>query len=175
LRENEKGGMIMGFPVNSQSSKFSFNPQVFRMVLIVLIALAVPLTVAMLGFWKLTKGAPQEAVAEPAMPGLQAALEQAADKNWQPALEISYGRSVFYLAPSTSPEEARKRVASAVSELQGTILPASEEAGGGRILIQIPTAGASEFESKALLGFVPKIAGSQTGDTRLSEIHFSTP
>lgn len=167
--------MLMDFPVNSQPSKFTLNPQVFRMLLIVLVALAVPLTVATLGFLQLTKKVPPEAAAEPAMPGLQAALEQAADKNWQPALEISDGRSVFYLEPSTSPEEARKRIASAVTELRGTVVPASEETGGGRILVQISAVRAPEFESKALLGFIPKIAGSQTGDTRLYEIHFSTP
>jgi hypothetical protein len=175
LRENEKSGMILSFPVNSQPSKFSLNPQVFRMVLIVLVALAVPLFVATLGFRQLTKKVPPEATAEPVMPELQAALEQAADKNWQPALEISDGRSVFFLAPSTSPEEVRKQVLSAVSELRGTVVPAAKGTGGGCILVQIPTAYAPEFESKALLGFVPKIAGNQPGKNRLYEIHFSNP
>ena len=142
------------------------------MIGILLVALAVPLTLVTLGIRQYTA---KPKTSPPEMQGLRAALEQAADKGWQPPGEISDGRSVFALAASGNASEARKTVELSAQRLQGVVLPAPAGGGAERVLVKIPTANANAFESQALSGFAETQHGISNGESRVYELIFSAP
>lgn len=164
--------MFTSFPVSRQQSTFRLNFQVFQMIGILLVALAVPLTLVTLGLRQYT-AKPKPA---PETQGLRAALEQAAEKSWQVPKTMADGRSVFVLSASGNAPDARKAVEQAAHKLQGVVLPApAGEGGAERILVQIPNGSAQAFESLALRDFAETQRGAREGESRLYELILSPP
>lgn len=165
--------MFVSLQVNRQQSTFRLNFQVFQMIGILLVALAVPLTLVALGIRQFTS---KPEIPAPETQGLRVALEQAAEKSWQAPGAMADGRSVFVLSTSGHASEARKAVEQAARKLQGVVLPTSTGEGGAeRILVQIPNASAGPFESTALRDFAETQRGTPKGESRLYELVLSPP
>jgi len=157
--------------VNQQHTPFRLNPQVVQMLAIVLIALAIPLAVLILGI----KGAKPKAPS-PEAPGLRAALELAASKILPPPAGLGTGSRQFVLMPGQgNPVERQKAIERSAGELGGTALLVGQADGGVRLIVQIPAAAAARFEAGALAGFSSSGTQAQEGDTRLYQILLPPP
>ncbi len=111
------------------------------MILILFVALAVPLGAVSLGLTKyFTKP-----IAETEAPELREAMEQAADRNWNPPASIKENRPVFYPAPGTNPAQAKATLLAAVQRAQGSLLEGNQVADS--FLVQISASEAKSFEA----------------------------
>lgn len=138
---------------------FRFNAKVAQFLVIVLLALGLPIAVAVLGFLEMRKAMRQEptetVAAEP--PGLREALERAADVSWSAPESLDSSSERFEQTCRTGAEclDLGERVQAAATELGGTVVtPERIEAGGTRWIVTIPAAKSREFDSSlASLGF----------------------
>lgn len=159
--------------VNRQQAAFRVNFRVIQMIAVALVALVVPLTLVMLAIRQFS---PPPRTSAPDTTGLRVALEQAAEKCWQPPGMMADGRSVFTLSSPANALETRRSVERSAQKLNGVVLSAAPDRGGGeRLLVQIPGAGAHVFESESLRNFVESQHGHPTGESRLYELIFPVP
>ncbi|MEI8311620.1 MAG: hypothetical protein WCH98_12770 [Verrucomicrobiota bacterium] len=148
------------------------NIQVFQIIAIVLVALAVPLALVTLGISRYSSK-PEV----PEAPGLRAALEQAADKSWSSPEPLAGDRRVFTFSTPGNETEARKAVEQSARTLNGVVVPMTAgQRGEGRLLVRIPATNSHLFESAALLrNFAESQQGHPTGESHLYEIVFPAP
>jgi hypothetical protein len=159
--------------VNRNQAAFRLNSQVILIFGVVLVALAVPLTSVMLGIRKFSVTHRNSA---PDTTGLRIALEQAAEKSWQPPGMMADGRGVFTLSSSVNAVEAKRSVEQSAQKLNGVVLSTTaNRADEEHLLVQIPAAGAHVFESEALRSFAESQHGHPTGESRLYELIFPAP
>ena len=144
------------------------------MIAVALVALAVPLALVVLGVRQM---ATKSRTSAPDTGGLRLALEQAAEKSWHSPEAMGDGRSIWHLDPSANASETRRAFEESVRNIPGIVLlPASAgQSGEERLLVRIPCAGASRFESEFLRNLVESQRGQATGESRLYEILFPGP
>lgn len=143
-------------PENPQRP-FRFNPKVAQMAGLVLVALALPLTLAILGFRDMRQPTPPANV-EPApeIEGLRGALETVVDSRWSaPVLDSGARRVVKEVANGDECLSIGNAVQEVAKKMQLTVvIPEKIESGGTRWLVQMPVANVSAFELElGLLGF----------------------
>lgn len=129
---------------------FRLNPRVFQIILVILLALALPLTCLIMGLREIHKNRlsmPSEPAAE--VPGLRRSLENVADMNLpSPALPSASCSTVFVLPDKTSLENRLIAIEAIIIKNGATFLPPlPDENGQFRILAQIPEAALSSFEN----------------------------
>lgn len=159
--------------MNPPHTPFRLNPQVVHMLAVVLLAMAIPLVVLILGIRGFSS---KPAAPTPEVPGLRAALEQVASKTLPPA-ELGTGYQQVVLLPGhvVNPLERQKAIERCAGELGGATLLTEQKDGRSRVLVQIPAAAAARFEEVALPGFSSSSAPDPAGDTRLYEIIIPPP
>jgi hypothetical protein len=142
---------------NSERRPFRFNAKVAQVVALVMVALALPLTLAILGFRDMRKPAESAAVeSAPEVEGLRGALETVVDARWSvPVLDSGSRRVVKEVANG----DECLRIGNAVQEVAKSmdltvVIPEKIESGGTRWLVQMPAGRVSAFELElGLLGF----------------------
>jgi|GEM_PF-1815812 len=165
--------MFACFRVNFRQATFRVNLQVILMIALAGIALAVPLTLVMLAIRQFSSPPRNQA---PDTTGLRVALEQAAEKCWQPPGIVADGRAVFTLSSPAHALETRRAVEQSAKKLNGVVLSATAgREGGERLLVQIPGVGAHVFEAEALRNFVQSQHGRPAGESRLYELILPAP
>jgi len=144
------------------------------MLAVVVVALAVPLAVLLLGIRGFS---PKPAASAPEAPGLRAAVELAASKNLPPPAPLGTDTRQFVLLPGQgNPLERWREIEKSADMLGGTTLLVGQPDGGSRLLVQIPAAAAASFEERALAGLNSSAAPDPAeGPTRLYEILFPPP
>lgn len=144
---------------DGQQPPFRFNAKVAQFLVIVLLAMGLPIAVAVLGFLEMRKALREEStetvVAEP--PGLREALEHAADASWKPPAGLGSTATRFEQTCRTGTEclTLGERVKAVAIDLGGTVItPERIESGGTRWIVTIPASKSQEFDSAlASLGF----------------------
>ena len=158
--------------VNHHQPTFRVNLQVILMIAVVGVALAVPLTAVMLGIRNFSK--PRDSTTDTS--GLRLALEQAAEKSWRPPEAMSDGRAIFLLSASANASKTRQATEQSARKSQGLVLSSyASQKGEERLLVRIPEASASLFESETLRNFTESQHGSPEGESRLYEFVFPAP
>lgn len=151
------------------------NFRVVQMIGGVLVALAVPLALVALGVARYSSKRPAAAPAAEA-PGLRAALESAADKNWRTPDALQGDRNVFVFSMPGSVRDAKKAAERSAKALEGVVVPVSAgPRGEERLLVRIPSTNGPLFESAALNDFKPQQRGPTRGGHRLYELIFPQP
>jgi len=149
-------------PEESPAAPFRWNAKVLQMVALVLMALALPLTIAIYGIRDIRKASQPAPEAE----GLRAVLENVVDQKWQAPVLAGAVRSTSRDVPNG---DACLKVGEDIQKLArdsgGMVLtPEKIESGGTRWLVQIPAAQKNAFESAlAAMGFSPAM-GEPKGD-----------
>ena len=137
---------------------FRFNSKVVLMAALVLVALALPLTLAIIGFRDMRQpvAIPVDPGPAPEIEGLRGALESVVDSRWSaPVLDSGARRVVKEVADG----DECLRVGNAVQEVAKkmnltVVIPEKIESGGTRWLVQMPAGSVSAFELElGLLGF----------------------
>jgi hypothetical protein len=150
---------------HSSNPPFRANRQVLLVLALLLLALALPLAMFIVGI----RGVPKKTAATPDAVELRRSVESIASQHFgEPTL--SDGRREIPFSGSAPEMSARRKVIEAAARsLGGSILPGEAE-----LLIGIPRDRAGEFEVAALLPAAR--AGSEpVGDSILYRITFSTP
>jgi hypothetical protein len=143
---------------------FRINGKVVQFLMIILLALGLPITVAILGIIEMRKDRRPvvEVVDEPSSAepiGLRSVLEHAAENAWKApeVLNAAGARTFKRMCPSGEAcLELGDQIKAVAISLDGVaIAPERIEEGGARWLIQIPHKSAQAFESElARLGFL---------------------
>lgn len=146
-------------PEESPAPPFRWNAKVLQMAALVMVALALPLTIAIYGIRDIRKASQPTPEAE----GLRAVLENVVDQKWQAPVLAGAVRSASREVPDGA---AALRFGDDIQKLArdsgGMVLsPEKIESGGTRWLVQIPANGKNAFESAlAAMGFSPATSGS---------------
>ncbi len=119
------------------------------MLAVLLLALAIPLTLIVLGgreIFKPSRPAPE-------IPELRASLEAAASKAMPPPAELGGGRR-FVISKGQDAAASRALIEKTAAGLGGGVVVASpvENGGGIRLIVRIPSDAAARFEATALEG-----------------------
>lgn len=152
-------------PENAEKRPFRFNSKVVHVGALVMLALALPLTLAILGFRDMRKPAVTSEPA-PEVEGLRGALETVVDSRWSAPVLDSGTHRVVKEVPNG--DECLK-VGNAVQEVARkmnltVIIPEKIESGGTRWLVQMPVGSVSAFELElGLLGFTGLGAVAEPG------------
>ena len=167
-------------PSSDDSEKqppFRFNAKVAQFLILVLLALGLPMTVAILGFIEMRKAIrheSQERTVDAA--GLQEALEHAVDSVWEMPTGLGGPTNRFEVISRSGDECLRigEKVKKVATLLGGSVItPERIEAGGTRWIIQLPTAQSRMFdETLESLGFqrLPSQASETPDDALLYEL-----
>lgn len=139
------------------SSPFRLNPQVIQMLAVVLIALAVPLTVVILGLRQVSLRPSGPA---PEIPELRASLEQVADQHLRPSGMMMAGAAIVLHRSSAELPGVRRQIEVAAAKVGGSVLVSEIPEGGVRLLVKVPASSAGDFESSALSQPPPTNPGS---------------
>jgi hypothetical protein len=126
---------------------FRFNAKVAQMAGLVLVALALPLTLAIIGFRDIRQSA-REAGPAPEISALRGALETVVDAQWTPP-DLSAGKRKVGLevADGDACLGVGESVGSLAKTLGATVLsPEKIEEGGTRWTIQVPSGEVAAFE-----------------------------
>lgn len=160
-----------------ENRPFRFNAKVAQFVIIVLLAMALPIAVVVLGFLEMRKAMREEtpeALVEP--PGLRTALEQAVDAAWSAPVNLGGTAGKFEQTCRTGDECLRlgdeaKKIAAGFGGV--VITPERIEQGGTRWIIQVPSAKAQDFESALVaMGFrmTSALPSDSQGEAALYEL-----
>jgi len=161
-------------PQETPVRPFRFNPKVVQMAALAMVALALPLTLAIIGFLDIRQSAREaESASTPEIPVLRGTLESVVDAQWTPP-DLSAGtRKVVREVPDG---EACLEVGESVGELAknlgATILsPERIEEGGTRWIIQVPAGKVAGFnQGLRRLGFQGVEGAPESGDSSLYEV-----
>jgi len=144
-------------PENHPRRPFQWNAKVVQLAALVLVALALPLTLVILGFRDMRKPAvASELQSDAELDGLRGSLEKVVDSRWSAPVLESGTRRVVKEVPNG---EDCLRIGNAVQEVAGkmnltVVIPEKIESGGTRWLVQMPVGSVSAFELElGLLGF----------------------
>ena len=146
---------------------FRWNGKVLQMVSLVLVALALPMTIAIYGIRDIRKAA--EPIPDAA--GLRAVLENVVNEQWQaPVLEGAARISVREVPDGEACLNAGETIQNLVRNCGGVVLtPEKIESGGTRWLVQIPGDRVASFERHLVeAGF-----SSSNGDRAGESVFFS--
>lgn len=161
----------------TSSHAFRMNAPFFRIIALLLVALALPITLLVIGVrgW-IAK--PQKLPDEPPVQieGLRATLEEVANKNMPSHLLADERRRFIFSGTKMEMDELRSRIEKSAASLHGTVVSSGEEA-PQRLLIQIPESTASLFESSVLQSARFQNDGGDSerqGNVRFYEIIFET-
>ena len=141
---------------------FRWNPKVIQMAALVMVALALPLTIAIYGIRDIRKASESTADAT----GLRTVLENIVDEKWKaPVLEGAMLSSGLGVSDGDAALKAGEALQNLVRESGGSVLTSEKiESGGTRWLVQVPARRSSDFESGlAAAGFSPPV-GARSGD-----------
>lgn len=154
-------------PENTPPPPFRFNAKAVRMALLVMAALLLPLTLAIVGFRDMRQPvAPASAEPVAGNEGLRGALENVVDSRWSPPVLDSGARRVV---KEVADGDECLRIGNAVQDVAkkmelAVVIPEKIESGGTRWLVQMPAANVSAFELEmGLLGFTGLGAASGPG------------
>lgn len=153
-------------PEDTEKRPFRLNSKVVQVGALVLVALALPLTLAILGFRDMRKPA---ATSEPAAGTevLRGALETVVDSRWSTPVLDTGSRRVLKEVPNG---EECLRIGNSVQEVAKkmdltVVIPEKIESGGTRWLVQMPAGSVSAFELElGLLGFTGLGAAIEPGN-----------
>ena len=161
-------------PKETPARPFRFNPKVVQMAALMMVALALPVTLAILGIRDIRQ-ASRESESEPApeITSLRGALESVVDAQWStPNLPAGTRKSVREVADGDACLKAGEALQKLARSLDATVLsPEKIEAGGTRWIIQIPAGQVPAFE-KGLgeLGFAGVTESPGSAVTILYEV-----
>lgn len=132
-------------PEQMPASPFRWNAKVAQMVAVLMVALALPVTIAILGIRDLRKNS----LPAPEVEGLRGALETVVDSQWKPPILEGAIRTAFRKVPDGA---ACLRTGEDIQKLArdtgGTALtPERIESGGTRWLVQVPANRKNAFEA----------------------------
>ncbi len=147
-------------PEETPAPPFRWNSKVPQMVALLLVALALPVTVAIIGIRDIRK------TPAPEVEGLREALETVVDSKWkEPFLEGGFRTASLGVANGDACLKTGEDVQALARDCGGSVLaPEKIEEGGTRWLIQIPADRKAAFEDGlAARGFSP-VAGGVPGD-----------
>lgn len=116
------------------------------MLAVVLVALAVPLTVVILGLRQVSL---RPAGPAPEIPELRASLEQVADQHLRPSGMMAGEVIVLHRASAELPG-LRRQIEVAAAKVGGSALVTEIPEGGIRLLVKVPASSAADFERSAL-------------------------
>ncbi len=128
-----------------QTQRFHITPQLFVVIALVLVALALPIGMVIWAF----AGPKTEAVEREAPPELRDALTAIAEKGLPPVTVDSSGRELAFEVAEVS--KAANSLSTLAAELGGTSLEGIPEGGSLRILVSIEPAQFPEFVRQAEL------------------------
>jgi hypothetical protein len=160
--------VLYSSPMNEPESQenpqppFRWNPKVIQMAGLVMVALALPLTIAIYGIRDIRKASetPDDSA------GLRTVLENIVDEKWQaPVLEGAFRPVAREVPDGEACAKAGEALQSFVRDSGGSVLtPEKIESGGTRWLVQIPADRAEIFEAKLGSAGYTAPAGECSGD-----------
>lgn len=141
---------------------FRWNSKVLQMAALLMVALALPVTIAILGIRDIRKAAPPAPEAQ----GLREALETVVDSKWQaPFLEESVRTAVRNVPNGDACLKIGEDVRTLAGDCGGSVLtPERIEEGGTRWLVQVPADRKVAFESGLAARGFSAPAGEAAGD-----------
>lgn len=141
---------------------FRWNPKVVQMVALVMVALALPLTIAIYGIRDIRKASETTVDAT----GLRTVLENIVDEKWKaPVLEGAFHAVGRDVPDGDACVKAGDALQSLVRDSGGSVLtPEKIEAGGTRWLVQIPADRAAAFEARLGSAGYSEPVGKRSGD-----------
>lgn len=149
-------------PEQMPASPFRWNTKVAQMVAVLMVALALPVTIAILGIRDLRKNA----LPSPEVEGLRGSLEAVVDSQWKPpVLEGTIRTTVREVPDGTACLKTGEDLQSIARNTGATVItPERIESGGTRWLVQVPADRKTDFESGlAAKGFTLP-SGGMAGD-----------
>ena len=149
-------------PEETPAPPFHWNPKVLQMAALVMLALALPLTIAIYGIRDIRKASQPATEAE----GLRSVLENVVDQKWQSPVLAGAVRTTARVVPNGDAcLEVGNDIQNLARDSGGSLLaPERIETGGTRWLVQIPADRLAPFESSlAERGFSP-VLGEAQGD-----------
>lgn len=136
-------------PEETPKAPFQFNAKVVQMLALVLLALALPLTLVILGFRDIRQSArDMEAASAPEIPALRQSLENVVNAQWTPP-DLSAGtrKVVREVADGDACLALGESVGKLAENVGAVVLsPERIEAGGTRWIIQVPASQVAGFE-----------------------------
>lgn len=126
------------------------SPQLVAMIMVSLLALALPLTILSIGLVRMSRE-PGSVVQQPApeVPGLRAILERVADERLSPK-GLSDGRAQFVIVDKAANwPQHRKAIEASAKSLGGSVL-ADSTTNIAIFLVQIPVEAANRFQASGL-------------------------
>jgi hypothetical protein len=141
---------------------FRWNSKVLQIVALLIVALALPVTIAILGI----RGLRNASSPAPEMDGLRGALETVVDSKWkEPFLEGAVRTATRAVANGDACLKTGDDVQVLARDCGGSVLaPERIEEGGTRWLVQVPADRKAAFEAGlAARGFSP-VVGEAAGD-----------
>jgi hypothetical protein len=139
-------------PKEPPAGPFRWNAKVLQMVALVMVALALPLTIAIFGIRDIRIAVQPT----PESPGLRAVLENVVNQNWQaPFLEGAVRSSLREVPDGNACLKIGEAVQKIARDSGGVVLtPEKIESGGTRWLVQVPANQKDAFETAlAAMGF----------------------
>lgn len=142
---------------------FRWNGKVLQMVSLVMVALALPMTIAIYGIRDIRKAA--EPI--PDAVGLRSILENVVDEQWQaPILEGAARISVREVPDGEACLKAGETIQNLVRNCGGVVLtPEKIESGGTRWLVQIPGDRVASFETELAEAGFSSPKGGRVGES----------
>ena len=142
---------------------FRWNGKVLQMVSLVLVALALPMTIAIYGIRDIRKAS--EPI--PDAGGLRAVLQNVVDQQWQaPILEGASRISVRKVPNGEACLKAGETIQNLVRNCGGVVLtPEKIESGGTRWLVQIPGDRVASFETELAEAGFSSPKGGRVGES----------
>ena len=147
-------------PEETPAPPFRWNAKVLQMAALLLMALALPLTIAILGIRDIRKASQPAPEAE----GLRSVLENVVDQKWQaPVLAGAVRTTACEVPNGDACLKSGDDIQKLARDSGGSVLaPERIESGGTRWLVQIPADRIAAFESSlAVMGFSPAIGEAQ--------------
>lgn len=141
---------------------FRWNPKVIQMAALVMVALALPLTIAIYGIRDIRQASESTVDAT----GLRTVLENIVDEKWkEPVLEGGLQTAGRDVPDGEACVKVGDALQSLVRDNGGSVLtPEKIETGGTRWLVQIPADRATAFEARLASAGFSAPSGKRVGD-----------
>jgi len=159
-------------PANEQTARFRLNPRVIQMIVVLMVALAVPVTLVVLG---LRSMAGHSSGPAPEVEGLRTSLESAADKHFPPPENLGGGRRFVFKAVTDASAQP-SLLEQAAAAVGGVAISSRQEDGSTRILIRVPPESSEYFERTSLEPCTESVLpGEPTQNSGLYEVLIPSP
>lgn len=138
------------------------------MVGVVMVALAVPATLMVLGIRSMMSGSGRQQA--PEVEGLRSSLESVAEKHFPAPGALGGGRR-FVPRVNAGPGKGALLLEKSAAAFGGVAIATPLEGGGVRVVIQVPAGAATDFERTALAGYAEiPLSGVSDAEPGLYEI-----